>query len=305
MPNTTYLIEDPNYSQKQNQIFIWLRFVGFATWRQIHNVCLSLTEPDSLEVKKWYSNYPIYKLFYPLLNAGVFEVAFNKQNNKNGFSIAARIPLYDKGVLSNKEQYLSLFENEGQQELLSAESCKKNALLLLNSIPALYDQILLWPQNNDLYKGDKYYIRDIYNKKYSENKSFIDEPNIISAYNNSFSSEYIALQNKDGNMEFHLLDIDKNCDAMNISCCYLMNYRGIPIFEYDPENKELSCINIYDYSMLPILIQRALLLHDISEEQIFNQTKYLHNGKPFTNIDEITVKLIQRIFGQNSIRIKE
>ena len=305
MASTVELIKDPSFSQKQNQLIIWLRYIGFATWKQVHNVCMSLIEPDSLEIKQWYSSYPIFKMFYPLLYVGIVDIAYNKESEKYGFAIAAKAPLYDSNTISKRISFLSQFEKEDQTELLSQDICKKNALLLLNSIPSLYEQILSWPLDKYLYKGNEYYIRDIFTKKYSERRTVIDEPNIISAYNNGYSSEYVALRNNENLMEFHLLDQEVNCDALNISCCYLKNIKGIPIFEYNTTKKELSCINIYDYSNIPILIQRALLLHDISEVQLINQTQYLRNGIPYTNIEEITIKLIQRIFGINSVKIKE
>ena len=94
-----------------------------------------------------------------------------------------------------------------------------------------------------------------------------------------------------------------------MKCCSIPFCKEIPddwqeipnkyLFEYDVNKKSLHC-NIL--GIIPILLQRILILFDL--QQLQNKEIYMPYRcyKPFSNIPIEAVKQLKRIFGENAIK---
>ena len=297
-----FVIKDEDFFHKQDQLYIWLRYIGFATWRKVHDVCINLIESDSNEIKEWYGNYPIYKLFYPLIYAGIVEVAYKNGEKKCGFTLAKKIALFPKSNFnysySYRGHFLALEEPVDKQELY------KKALYILNTIPTLENQILKWEKDNTIFGGDDFYIRER-NFQLTKDKKYIQTSSIVKKSNLIFEPDYLAIRRIGKPIELYKIDIDKDVDAINMARCYIKALNNEPIFEYIKSTKVLSCIFPIDYSIIPTVIYRLLIMLDIDQLKQDYTFTYLRSGKPFSNISEVAIKLIVKYFGNNSVKYKE
>lgn len=282
----TFSISDENYFIKQNQIKIWLKYVGFAKWSEINHKCIELLNGDSQNIQEQYGGNPIYRIFYPLISSG--EVDFIKVNNDYGFTLI--------------------------NDVINLETSEKNqrkALDLLRQFPSVLSLIKSWGMED--YDITKYvYPKNIY--------GFIHDKsgNIISAkvMNYLISNKVILFKEQpntsphlstffglfdEEEREFKIFRIPENLYEAISYCHCLIQSKKEAIFKYNLQERTLSCKKI-NYGIIPALLQRILILFDV--KQLENDDIYMpyRNYKPFTNIPYEAIKYLKKIFGDNAVQ---
>ena len=282
-----YTIKDPDFLHKQDQIRSWLHYISFAGWRDLNNKCIGLISGESEEVINQYGKNPIYKLVYPMIING--DIEFVKKEDEFGFTLASK-KLDDK----------------------NHEECQSMAMNLLKSFPDLLSYIKKWGETEfsltkTVYPKDssgfikektgdflcKQLVTYLPTKKYL---LFKERP-ITSPHLPTYFGIFDEEKQKD--LIYKLPD--NLLDAASYCQCVIKNHQKKSLFTYDKNTKELSCKN---HIIIPLLIQRILIMFD--KEQLNDKEIYrpYRNYKPFMNIPAEAVKCLKRIFGENAIEEK-
>lgn len=272
--------------KKQYQIYLFLQHVGIATWQNINRVCNELISSCNSDFKSKYGNYPIYKIFSPLIRNGIVDSIV--ENNDRAFTVSKKTQLFFEDELNLTEfdirRHFLIFDKKDESNF---EYMGKQ---IMNRFPNFNSIISNWNSNyivNGLYyiRREGYYLNNTpsqlqYNCIYKED---------IHPYTPMFFFE------EKSNKGYQIPANDE--DYLNLVRLYIRLNKNIKeTIIYDSETKELyfNCCN-----EIPTIIYRALLMQDMS--QLSNLEIYTdnRNGIPFTNISPSIYKNLLRIFEIN------
>lgn len=269
--------------KKQYQLYLFLKHVGTASWQNINRKCNELISSCTSDFKSKYGNYPIYKLFTPLIKTGIIDSII--QNNDKVYVISKNTQLFSKEEINicdfdirshfliSEKKDESNFEYRGKQ--------------IMNRFPSFKSIISNWNSNyivNGMYyiRKDGYYLSNLpshlqYNCIYKEDTR---------PYTPMFFFDEIS------NKGFQIPANDE--DYLNLVRLYIrLNKNLSETIVYNSETKELY---FNAYNEIPVVIYRALIMQDI--KQLSNLAIYTDNRNdiPFTNISPSIYKNILRIF---------
>lgn len=257
-------LPDKNFFEIQQKFIKWMQIKGIVNWRQIHRTCLQLLADLNDNVVQQYGNYPEYKIFMPLLRNGKCEVSFALNN-------LSFVYLTKTAEFNNSDNFF-------------------DPLLVLNNFPELNQIINTYKTKNDI---ELNYKCDLSDYSYQSITKFRNEIGIYKYKNEVFYPTFVY----NGKRIKQIPDYNKNIDSINIARCF-SRINTCKFFLYNEKKQYLYCNN---YSELPILITRALILFD--KEQLSDK-KYsypLSLKVPYKKIPKNAVYEIKRIFGQNSV----
>lgn len=262
MGTLTKIFPDSDFYAIQDKLKLWIKSSGFVSWKQIQKTCKSLLSAYPEEYIQKYGSFPEYKLFMPLLRNGICEI--------------------------------SLYNGRAVYVYSDVENVKNNfdPLLVLNNIPEL-SRIISTYEKNDL--AELLYICDL-KDKYTYKKADVKDKK-IGIYKTG-DKVYLPAFIFDGKNKRHIAHYDKNPDSINVSRCFVRAKNKETLFIYHAK----SCgLNVLNYSELPILITRALILFDVSQ---INKKEFLYpldKNICYKNICKKAVDELIRIFGTLSV----
>ena len=269
--------------KKQYQLYLFLKHVGTASWQNINRICNELISSSTSDIKSKYGNYPIYKLFTPLIKTGIIDSVI--ENNNKVYAVSKNTQLFS-------QEYLNLNNFDIRSHFLISE--KKNesnfeymGKQIMNRFPYFKSIISNWKSNyivNGTYyiRRDGYYLSNLpsqlqYNCIYKEDTR---------PYTPMFFFEEIS------NKGFQIPENDE--DLLNLVRLYIRLHKNFnETITYNSDTKELY---FNAYNEIPTVIYRALVMQDI--KQLTNLKIYTDNREniPFTNISPSIYKNILRIF---------
>lgn len=272
--------------KKQYQIYVFLQHVGIASWQNINRVCNELISSCNSDLKSKYGNYPIYKIFSPLIRTGIVDTILN--NNDKVFTISKKTQLFS-------EDELELTDFDIRRHFLIHD--KKNdsnfeymGKQIMNRFPDFNSIISTWNSNyilNGLYyiRRDGYYLSNTpsqlqYNCIYKENTR-------------PYTPMYFFEENTNKGYEIPSNDEE----FVNLVRLYIrLNKNLKESITYNSETKELF---FNSYNEIPTIIYRALIMQDMKQLLNFQIYTDNRNGIPFTNISPSIYKNLLRIFKIN------
>lgn len=277
-----YTITDLDFFHKQEQLKIWLRYIGFANWRELNNKCIGLITGENEEVKKQYENNPIYKLVYPMIING--DIEFVRKDDEFGFTLVSE-----------------------KTDDKNPDDCQSMAMKLLNSFPDLLSYIKMWGEEEFSFTKTVYKKDDLSGEFLCINNlmSYLTNHKYLLFKERPIKSPHLPTyfgmfdEKRQRFLAYRLPD--KLLDAASYCRCLIREHQKKTLFTYNYDTKELSCKNLI---IIPILIQRILILFD--KEQLNSKEIYMpyRNYKAFSNIPAEAVKCLKRIFGENAIEEK-
>lgn len=269
--------------KKQYQLYLFLKHVGTASWQSINRICNELISSSTSDIKSKYGNYPIYKLFTPLIKTGIIDSVI--ENNNKVYAVSKNTQLFSQEDLNlNNFDIRSHFlisekKNESNFEYMGKQ--------IMNRFPNFKSIISNWKSNyivNGTYyiRKDGYYLSNLpsqlqYNCIYKEDTR---------PYTPMFFFEEIS------NKGFQIPENDE--DLLNLVRLYIRLHKNFnETITYNSDTKELY---FNAYNEIPTVIYRALVMQDI--KQLTNLKIYTDNREniPFTNISPSIYKNILRIF---------
>ena len=269
--------------KKQYQLYLFLKHVGTASWQNINRICNELISSSTSDIKSKYGNYPIYKLFTPLIKTGIIDSVI--ENNNKVYAVSKNTQLFSQEDLNlNNFDIRSHFlisekKNESNFEYMGKQ--------IMNRFPNFKSIISNWKSNyivNGTYyiRKDGYYLSNLpsqlqYNCIYKEDTR---------PYTPMFFFEEIS------NKGFQIPENDE--DLLNLIRLYIRLHKNFnETITYNSDTKELY---FNAYNEIPTVIYRALVIQDI--KQLTNLKIYTDNREniPFTNISPSIYKNILRIF---------
>lgn len=269
--------------KKQYQLYLFLKHVGTASWQNINRICNELISSSTSDIKSKYGNYPIYKLFTPLIKTGIIDSVI--ENNNKVYAVSKNTQLFSQEDLNlNNFDIRSHFlisekKNESNFEYMGKQ--------IMNRFPNFKSIISNWKSNyivNGTYyiRKDGYYLSNLpsqlqYNCIYKEDTR---------PYTPMFFFEEIS------NKGFQIPENDE--DLLNLVRLYIRLHKNFnETITYNSDTKELY---FNAYNEIPTVIYRALVMQDI--KQLTNLKIYTDNREnlPFTNISPSIYKNILRIF---------
>lgn len=269
--------------KKQYQLYLFLKHVGTASWQNINRICNELISSSTSDIKSKYGNYPIYKLFTPLIKTGIIDSVI--ENNNKVYAVSKNTQLFSQEDLNlNNFDIRSHFlisekKNESNFEYMGKQ--------IMNRFPNFKSIISNWKSNyivNGTYyiRKDGYYLSNLpsqlqYNCIYKEDTR---------PYTPMFFFEEIS------NKGFQIPENDE--DLLNLIRLYIRLHKNFnETITYNSDTKELY---FNAYNEIPTVIYRALVMQDI--KQLTNLKIYTDNREniPFTNISPSIYKNILRIF---------
>lgn len=269
--------------KKQYQLYLFLKHVGTASWQNINRICNELISSSTSDIKSKYGNYPIYKLFTPLIKTGIIDSVI--ENNNKVYAVSKNTQLFSQEDLNlNNFDIRSHFlisekKNESNFEYMGKQ--------IMNRFPYFKSIISNWKSNyivNGTYyiRRDGYYLSNLpsqlqYNCIYKEDTR---------PYTPMFFFEEIS------NKGFQIPENDE--DLLNLVRLYIRLHKNFnETITYNSDTKELY---FNAYNEIPTVIYRALVMQDI--KQLTNLKIYTDNREniPFTNISPSIYKNILRIF---------
>ncbi len=282
---------DGNITLIQEQLFQWLLIKETANWRQIHAVCNQLTEP--FKDCKYFCNYPIYKLLYPLINIGLIDVAYVENTNKIFFSIAPNCLIENRNTFIGRKSFDSFFYEQIFDKNIAIDKSDFKPLCFLQSLPTVHQIINSFKDANNVcmifkcHLENKYKFEECYNTK---------ETGIYKQDNKVYLPSFIV--DESNNLCKKIPDYDTNYESINWARCYVRNMNDEKFFRWNKQTKELF---LNRYSEIPTLVFRALILCEPEQLLDTEYYKVLNKNQPLRNIDENIIKEIQRIFGENTV----
>ena len=84
--------------KKQYQLYLFLKHVGTASWQNINRICNELISSSTSDIKSKYGNYPIYKLFTPLIKTGIIDSVI--ENNNKVYAVSKNTQLFSQEDLN-------------------------------------------------------------------------------------------------------------------------------------------------------------------------------------------------------------
>ena len=84
--------------KKQYQLYLFLKHVGTASWQNINRICNELISSSTSDIKSKYGNYPIYKLFTPLIKTGIIDSVI--ENNDKVYAVSKNTQLFSQEDLN-------------------------------------------------------------------------------------------------------------------------------------------------------------------------------------------------------------
>ncbi len=299
---TISLEEIETIRSSQKKLCPWLYEQGCASWSRIHKACINIVESLSDDKKKFFGNYPEYKIFVPLLRNGTIEVCKQEKNNVLRYCMNENLKINCEEALHLTKKYpwfskYSLNEPDFNDNP-NGETCKVfDAYGFLKSYPSIRVQIAYFQLADIELKNFNFYM-NLYDYSYKKCMDAVSQTGIYKTDDVVWYSPFLLDEKNDVHK---IPDYDENPDALNLARLYVRITNtsfSKPLFEYSKGKKELKC---YYYSELPILFTRALLL--FSPEQIAKTQFCLPTPDvPFKNISIEAVKEIERIFAKKSIK---
>ena len=269
--------------KKQYQLYLFLKHVGTASWQNINRICNELISSSTSDIKSKYGNYPIYKLFTPLIKTGIIDSVI--ENNDKVYAVSKNTQLFSQEDLNlndfdiRSHFLISEKKNESNFEYMGKQ--------IMNRFPNFKSIISNWKSNyilNGTYyiRRDGYYLSNLpsqlqYNCIYKEDTR---------PYTTMFFFEEIS------NKGFQIPENDE--DLLNLVRLYIRLHKNFnETITYNSDTKELY---FNAYNEIPTVIYRALVMQDI--KQLTNLKMYTDNREniPFTNISPSIYKNILRIF---------
>lgn len=269
--------------KKQYQLYLFLKHVGTASWQNINRICNELISSSTSDIKSKYGNYPIYKLFTPLIKTGIIDSVI--ENNNKVYAVSKNTQLFSQEDLNlndfdiRSHFLISEKKNESNFEYMGKQ--------IMNRFPNFKSIISNWKSNyilNGTYyiRRDGYYLSNLpsqlqYNCIYKEDTR---------PYTPMFFFEEIS------NKGFQIPENDE--DLLNLVRLYIRLHKNFnETITYNSDTKELY---FNAYNEIPTVIYRALVMQDI--KQLTNLKIYTDNREniPFTNISPSIYKNILRIF---------
>ncbi|MCR5187434.1 MAG: hypothetical protein K6C97_00760 [Treponema sp.] len=294
-----YTIKDPDFHNKQEQLLRWIDYAGFVSWQEVNRKCIGLLEADSEDIRKQYGKNPIYRLFNPLIVNGKVEVC----------KLEEKIHIIDNNDTTNTTYGFSLAK---ETRLDNEKDCEKKAFEILSQTPNLHEYVSnTWTKEPISNIKERVYKRPITGKilhPVNFSRSMTEEGALIFKNENNKSPHvpYLFAVLDEKNCKYIIKTIPTNTQFDSLSYAYcIIEARKNALFEYSKMEKVLKCKkNIY-YTIIPFIIQRALLL--FNPEQLKDKDIYLpyRNYKSFNKIPYKAVELLQEIFGEKAIEIKE
>ncbi len=139
--------------KKQYQLYLFLKHVGTASWQNINRICNELISSSTSDIKSKYGNYPIYKLFTPLIKTGIIDSVI--ENNDKVYAVSKNTQLFSQEDLNlndfdiRSHFLISEKKNESNFEYMGKQ--------IMNRFPNFKSIISNWKSNYIL--NGTYYIR--------------------------------------------------------------------------------------------------------------------------------------------------
>lgn len=269
--------------KKQYQLYLFLQHVGIASWQNINKVCNELISSCNSDLKSKYGNYPIYKIFSPLIRTGIVDSIVD--NNAKVFSVSNKTQLFS-------EEELNLSDFDIRRHFLIIDKKDESDFeymgkQIMNRIPCFNSIISTW-NSNYILNGTYYIRRDGY--YLSNTPTQLNYNCIYKEDTRPYTPMYFFEENTNKGYQIPA----NNEDYLNFVRLYIRLNKNIEdAIIYNSEKKELT----FNFcNEIPTIIYRALIMQDmkqLSNLEIFTDNR---NGLPFTNISPSIYKNILRIF---------
>lgn len=288
----------------QKILACWIYSQGFASWNRINRTCRNIILSLPIEKQKYFNtDYPIFKVFIPMLRTGSAEVCKNNErvpllyfmNHDTSYSIEETVSI------TRKYPFISIYSKQLIKENDNHLRKTFSPIDFLQQYPPIEQQI----KSFSIQEISKSQFRDICDINTYQFKTIANEEIETGIYKTKDLVWYPSYLFSQENTIYRIPYYDENPDALNLARLYvrLTNsfYQTKPLFEYDVNLKELKCLR---YSELPILLTRALLL--VFPNQFTDKEFCKPNPqKPFQNISMTEIVELERIFSKQSVQIKK